>query len=157
MLSFFPVAEAYGLIYHRPSGENSSFVCLHILISNAKIGDTPRFHWHWRISLLLDTHPYDTVPLQLCTSSYFFYNVPFRLCIWYPHISWWYALLSQHILTFYNELSSLLLHVFKVYDDVPHFYWTPSYFMHIVCTGWTFIQKITPGVEKQKWGFVALL
>ena len=26
MLSFFPVAEAYGLIYPRPSGVNSSFV-----------------------------------------------------------------------------------------------------------------------------------
>ena len=24
-LSFFPMAEAYGLIYRRPSGENSSF------------------------------------------------------------------------------------------------------------------------------------
>ena len=27
-LSFFPVAEAYGLIYHRPSGENSNFVVI---------------------------------------------------------------------------------------------------------------------------------
>ena len=26
MLSFFRLAEAYGLIYHRPSEENSSFV-----------------------------------------------------------------------------------------------------------------------------------
>ena len=28
MLSFYSVAEAYGLIYPRPSGENFSFVCL---------------------------------------------------------------------------------------------------------------------------------